>query len=529
MYTLCIFPVTVDLISFSRGMILPDDKDMAKRNFIGFMAVMISFSAIGAVMHSGSHNSIIELSIACTVLFIVALAVIGAVGGLSTDSAFRATRNKAIPVSAVATVLFILAAFHMSGTDTTMSTPDSYRESRVAAIPGDDTKCLPFVADGSWHYNEACSVLVPGGDRAAYCQTGSWLWNPGASRAAGCTRNFASLSSEATRNMLHGKKVHFCGDSGIRSLYHAMNKLVDRSYDHEKYVSNEAMKHADFHNEYTNPDGSKSVTLTFKWVPRVINMSQCFVSGSGDDDIYIVGMLLWDVLQGHDANAYRESLSTQAPFLSKHTVLWVQPQRIVNSALRTSEKQQYMTEEAVSTYRGLVDEVLTADPKKKYATVINPVNISASKEGSSTDGVHYSQDVYDTTSQVVLNALAIVKPSLQVNSGQIKPAVTAPFEPKPPTSMSFPGWGAMVLVTALVMIFTMDSFFGIGYLALIISGRSFDYDAAYLPLLNKIFGSSRPVSRTPVQDDTPRSEEEEKESLLGRNPLSIEKEDDGKV
>ena len=48
--------------------------------------------------------------------------------------------------------------------------------------------------------------------------------------------------------------------------------------------------------------------------------------------------------------------------------------------------------------------------------------------------------------------------------------------------MSRPGYGALVLLISLIMLVTMDNFFGLGYLFLTLFGRHYDWTAAYAPL-----------------------------------------------
>merc|ERR1712070_1240398 len=59
---------------------------------------------------------------------------------------------------------------------------------------------------------------------------------------------------------------------------------------------------------------------------------------------------------------------------------------------------------------------------------------------------------------------------------------TGPYVPKKTGSMSFPSLGMGVLALSLVMLVTMDSFLGFGFLSLIIFGKRFDWEAAYAPL-----------------------------------------------
>ena len=81
--------------------------------------------------------------------------------------------------------------------------------------------------------------------------------------------------------------------------------------------------------------------------------------------------------------------------------------------------------------------------------------------------IHFATFTYDVPAEV----LAVV-----VNN------------PKPTGSMSFPEYGAGVLVLAAIMLFTMDNFLGLGWVGLVVFGRSYDWDEAYTPLHRTIVG-----------------------------------------
>eukprot|EP01035_Chromulina_nebulosa_P020263 gene20263-26307_t len=59
-------------------------------------------------------------------------------------------------------------------------------------------------------------------------------------------------------------------------------------------------------------------------------------------------------------------------------------------------------------------------------------------------------------------------------------------KPRATGIMSYPSYGLLVLFISIVMLVTLDGFLGIGYLSLALFGRSFDWDEAFIPLLNKI-------------------------------------------
>jgi hypothetical protein len=56
----------------------------------------------------------------------------------------------------------------------------------------------------------------------------------------------------------------------------------------------------------------------------------------------------------------------------------------------------------------------------------------------------------------------------------------------------------MMLVLSAVMLYTMDSFLGVGYFSLAMFGISFDWEEAYGPLLKKVLGGGKGVAAKPT-------------------------------
>ena len=153
-----------------------------------------------------------------------------------------------------------------------------------------------------------------------------------------------------------------------------------------------------------------------------------------------------------------------------------------------------MTESSVAKYRSLVaSKASDVNERLPVKIVIDATNVSATMANYTSDGVHYSAEVNDATVQLVLNSLSVIVKRSTASSGVAPKSTT----PKAPDSMSFPGWGLAILATAAVMLFTMDSFFGVAWLSLLISGRSYDYMEAYGPLLKK-FAKSEPAPKAAV-------------------------------
>jgi hypothetical protein len=88
--------------------------------------------------------------------------------------------------------------------------------------------------------------------------------------------------------------------------------------------------------------------------------------------------------------------------------------------------------------------------------------------------------------------------------------------PKATGIMSKPELGAMVLFLSLFMLITLDGFLGIGYISLLLFGRSFDWESAFEPIHKKLGIGRHTV--LPSENNNPSSSsssaEQEREKLL---------------
>jgi hypothetical protein len=114
--------------------------------------------------------------------------------------------------------------------------------------------------------------------------------------------------------------------------------------------------------------------------------------------------------------------------------------------------------------------------------VIDPSSVCDGREA--IDGIHYESEVYKVIAQMVMNSYIFDHPTL------LNPPIKK--SPKKTGSMSFPAHGAFVLALSAIMLFSMDSFLGIGFLSLKLFGRAADWQEAYGPLHKKILNS--PIS-----------------------------------
>lgn len=107
------------------------------------------------------------------------------------------------------------------------------------------------------------------------------------------------------------------------------------------------------------------------------------------------------------------------------------------------------------------------NPGPFFKVVLEPSSASSTRQQGSVDGVHYSDEVYKVVAQMVLNSYSLQFPMNYIRSGQMSVKKQAP---KATGSMSSPSYGAFVLLLSLVMIMTMDSFLGLGFLSLVLLG-----------------------------------------------------------
>jgi hypothetical protein len=165
--------------------------------------------------------------------------------------------------------------------------------------------------------------------------------------------------------------------------------------------------------------------------------------------------------------------------------IWLQPTTVVTERLVSDEKRAYMNEAVIQQSRA----AFAASPAAPlFDTVIDGTKATASKLFKPVDGIHYTDDVYQVLAHMVSNGYTAHFPALA------SPAQKT-YTPKPTGSMSFPALGAVILALGAIMLFTMDSFLGIGFLTLLLFGRSYDWEAAYGGLHRKILGAEEKAAR----------------------------------
>lgn len=184
----------------------------------------------------------------------------------------------------------------------------------------------------------------------------------------------------------------------------------------------------------------------------------------------------------------RNHLFSPTPEPSVPVTVWMQPTTILDDKLNTDRKKHQMTEAVVDKYRQASDELWGGGAN----AILYPgraVTPGRERAAASSDGVHYGAKEYSAMAQMVVNTFALHNPQLlprglaggSPDAGKAK-SNAKPYAPKRTGSMSRPGYGAAVLFVSMIMLLTMDNFFGLGYLSLALFGRHYDWAAAYSSL-----------------------------------------------
>jgi hypothetical protein len=450
-------------------MILPDQKDIALRNIIGSAVVLAVFALATACLHLFTAT-FTSIALASVFLFLVFSLVVRKYGkGLSDDDVFQSVWKRLFLSSTLLLVLGLLASNVLvtpapSHTGTTPSLIDTH-------------KCKDILPYGQWEISNKCDGAE---GNPALCSQYLWVWDDS---VASC--KYHHLTPAEATGVFRNKHVVFAGDSTVRYLYHQFNRMVDVS---NTYVTPSGTeKHVDLIQVWKD----NNITVEFKWAPYVINITK-LLQANRDKDFYVVGATLWDALHIHNLNAYGADLKELADTLSgspalRKSVLWIDALKVIDNRLNTDEKKLYMNEVVVETYRERIRSTLF---DSLLMTRIVSTNVTKGMEESSSDGVHYGPDVYGVLAELAGNTYRLYH---QGEGTSKQPAAAKPHtsssKGKPTGAMSQPIYGLGTLFVAFIMLFTWDSFLGVGSFSLLISGRSYDWNEAYMPLLKKLFPS----------------------------------------
>lgn len=509
-------------------MILPEDKDIAWRNMFGLgFVVAIAYASAYLLVFSFSP-SLLEVLAVCILLTLLVLMYLNSSFNqpLNEVPYYRLWSRRAVILLTLALVIgatlqFIYNTIDRSYADTTTAAvtiinPPSSVLSTSLPTSSESTglvlsttiaassslsasakaapvtpECLRAISKGQW-IHVPCSSSSSTSSKVAFCQTTSWQW---VTNSALTNCPIGTITTNTLRLIFHNKKIAFIGDSQIRNIYHQFIHNLDSTY---KTNYSPDLKHKDINYIVTYDDNK--VNVNFVWAPFLNNVTDTLKSKSIEQyDMIVVGAACWDALVERNLPDYNNILTTNLNSVMENlnksmtTSIWIQPTTIMDNRLMTTEKRNYMSEDIVQKYR---TSFLLSNVAKLFSIVIDTTTAASTQE--SLDGVHYSEVVYDVIAQMVANGYALHSPvhfstllaSTTSSSSSSAKKPKAPYVPKTTGSMSFPSYGACVLFLSFLMIFLMDSFLGIGYISLIVFGRSYDWDAAYSALHRKILGSS---------------------------------------
>ena len=477
-------------------MVIPDDKNIALRNCAGCAAILGCVFSVGSLLHLLGANHVIGVCMGCLILFLILVFLIFKYAKVTAENAYFQIWAPRFVVAALCllSVLWVtdLASRSLLDGRTDVMKTNVIKTTTFKVNP----QCFNSLSSGQWAL-APCTPAESAG--AAYCGSQKWIWT-----SSGPQCPLTRITTTKARVLFKGRKVLLVGDSVVRGMYHELNELLDPTNYKQSY--NSTLKHADLHYHIK----AINTSISFFWNPLAKELANRLGDHNGhkETDLLVIGATLWDALYERDLKAYEGHLVAIAKSISKYnTVVWVQPTVVIDERLKTPEKQQFMTEAIVQNYRNAV--LNTASLVSKLTAILDTHNVSLSREESCVDGVHYGDEVYAVMTQMAANAYALKTPSFYA-SKPIKKNVGG----KVTGSMSSPFYGALLLLLATIMMFTMDSFLGLGALSLAIFGRSADWEAAYSPLLKKILGSS--VVRDLVPD---------KEEAVGLLSKSTEKDE----
>lgn len=471
--TVLFFQVSKELYRLTmslRGMILPDDGAIAWKNLLGTCVSVLLLFAIAAILQS-FEATVIEILVTSLGLSLVTILIINRFARQTSEIPsyqFWSVRCSWIIIGLFCTGIIVQLMFNAVEVPAELGV-------QVRSISTIGSPCLNSISKGHWVVTK-CDEPPSGPNKLAFCETDQWVWDD--------ATNDCPIISKVTNNKakaaFKSKHILFVGDSLIRNAYHEFNKILDPKY---KQVSNISLKHSNLERKHPSVGNA---TVSFVWAPLTQNITSYFnaVSLTKKFDSIIFGAAAWDALYNRDAEKYLSNLNELAkfiPFNPNAVNVWIQSTSVVDGRLGTPDKQQYMTEGTLKEYRNVFSSSLLA---QKIQVVVDPTSVSKGRESNSIDGIHYGEEVYTVIAQMIANAYVLHFPL----PAAIKRPVAKIGTPKRTGSMSVPANGAIALLMAIIMIFTMDSFFGFGYISLKLFGRSLDWDLAYAPLLMKIGG-----------------------------------------
>jgi hypothetical protein len=483
-------------------------------------AVLLTSLTVATLLHV-LKASLLEACLACTALFLATTLVIGRFAkGVANNPSYQLWLPRATYAA-----LAVLAL----GTATQLVINSMSPPAPPIAFAPRPRSCLEHISHGKWAATKCPDASSsPGREPKAFCETDSWVWEPlsaeEASEDSASVRAcpVAKVSNALAKAAFKNKRIVFAGDSILRNSYHAFNSLLDPAY---KFNASVSFRHGNL----VQQQRAINASVSFYWAPMVSNISATVdvLGRTGGYDLLVCGAAAWDALYIRSVPSYLADLNAltaklKSPHFAAPAVsVWLQPTTIVDNRLTTLEKQQYIGERTIAGYRAAFS---SSPASSQFSVTLDPTGASKSREGATVDGIHYSEDIYKVIAQMCANAYNLHFPQLYVRQA----AAPKVGKAKPTGSMSFPSYGFVVLVAAAVMLYTMDSFFGIAWVVQRAMGVSdqqasdLTWEVAYRDVHRK-HGIAHPSSSGSVSNSRSASErgdsDRENESSEGNDAL----------
>lgn len=336
--------------------------------------------------------------------------------------------------------------------------------------------CEAYANEGIWAPVNPCNEYHRGinsrdlsvGGYYGECEDGAsmhWGWRQPKSNLK-C--RFRSRTATELRQKLARRKIVFVGDLTVRSLYHALCRLLGDT-NAGKYDSAVA-DHADM------SKGIGSTRLEYKWAPLAFDQVSKLRdirtkgnSGQKQADLLIVGggaldrLHVWATDEDQDSHKVAvQKLSKELEFTSAPSI-WCTPTTINTPALGNDEKRNQMNEMAISEMRKMYVDL---DVEESADFVLDGPSYSRGRVSESYDGVLYPANVYDVGIQIIANSLDWLLPEADNEEFLIAP---------PPTgSLSNPFLGVMMACFGMIGLFFFDGYLGFSYLSSLLIRKEAD-------------------------------------------------------
>lgn len=502
--TFIFFTVSKELYRLTmslRGMILPDNKDVALKNLIGFISFVLVFYLIAYGLYELETtffiNSLVILILSGLLLYLsyTFFTNLGSPNNLfSFDSKIMKIFLSIIAFNII--LIFLFPDFSIiqpsyKNTPSVSSSSSTYNSAYISNLSSESFQklsldCINESTKGSWNFIPCETPLLQSSlsYNSAYCLKSKWVWDE-----SPCPFREFNLSENS--HLYKKKNIAFVGDSITRNIFLNFAKTLDENK--KEFVVSNTEKHQNYN--YVSP--TLNSTLDFIWAPYVddvislINNDKKFLQY----DLVVMNPLLWDALKPIEVNEYNTKfnkfISTLSSKLSNNNNLtkkyfWLLPTKIVDYKLAEA-KVDYLSTNNIELFKRVVKQA-TSNPSFQNLIdqfyFIDPINASQNMESETVDGIHYTDKVYAVISQFISNSYAFSSPS--TFTPYVPVPAKKPYSPKPTGSMSFPDYGLLMLGIIFIMLFTMDAFYGFTFLSLLVFNKSFDWEAAYSGLHAKI-------------------------------------------